>query len=306
MKNILLFGGTGFIGRHLVDELKYDDHITVISRNPAKYKGLFSDKIRLEKADFSNPGSLVRLFDKADAIINLAGENVGSRWTSARKQAIQNSRLDTDKLIVVAFNACTKKPAVVIQGSGMGVYGFETSDEPFTEDAPLGTTGFLTEVGIAHENALEPLKDKTRVIFLRTGLVLDGKGGALPMMAASFKIFLGGPMGNGKFWNSWIHIDDEVRAIRFLLENEQTEGAYNLTSPNPIRNKNFALALGKALHRPARFHTPAAFLKIMMGNMADELLLSGLKIIPKRLLDARFMFEFQHIEEALKEVYQNK
>lgn len=303
MKNILIFGGTGFIGRHLVDELKDDYRITVLSRNPDKHKQRFSDQIRLEKHDISKPGPLAGLFDESDAIINLAGENVGNRWTAARKQAIRNSRLDTDKLIVDAFNACAKKPAVVIQASGMGVYGFETSDDTFTEESPLGTKGFLTEVGIAHEKALEPLKNKTRIIFLRTGLVLDGKEGALPKIAASFKIFLGGPMGKGEFWNSWIHIHDEVRAIRFLLENRQTEGAYNLTARHPVRNKDFAKALGRALNRPAFFHTPTALLKITMKDMAGELLLSGLKVIPKRLPDAGFMFEFEYIKEAFWDIY---
>ena len=303
MKKILIFGGTGFIGRHLIDELKDDYQITVFSRNPAKHKGTFFEKIRLEKLNLSNPGSHILLFDEADAVINLAGENVGSRWSGSKKQAIRNSRLDTDKLIVEVFNVCTNKPSVVIQGSGMGVYGFETSSEAVTEDSPPGTKGFLTEVGIAHEQVLEPLKEETRVIFLRTGLVLHGKEGALPQMAMSFKLFAGGPMGSGKQWNSWIHIKDEVRAIRYLLENEQTRGAYNLTAPNPLQNKDFSKALGKALNRPSYLSTPAPFLKMMMGDMANELLLSGLKIIPKRLLEAGFQFQFEYIEEAFRDIY---
>ena len=299
MKTILIFGGTGFIGRHLVHELKDDYKVIILSRNPDSHANIFPDKVSVVK-----PESLVDLFDEADAIINLAGENVGSRWTDAKKRAIKYSRLDTDKLMTVAFNTCTNKPAVVIQGSGMGVYGFETSDEIFDEDSPLGTKGFLTEVGIAHEKALETLKDKSRLIYLRTGLVLDRKGGALPQMAMPFKIFAGGYSGNGKQWVSWIHIKDEVRAIRFLLENTKAEGAYNLTAPEPVRSKDFAIALGKALHRPSWFHSPATLLKLMMADMADELLLSGLKIVPKRLLDAGFKFQFETIEEALNEIYQ--
>jgi len=298
MKTILIFGGSGFIGRHLVHELKDDYRVTVLSRNPESHTTLFSDKVRVVK-----PESLVNLFNEADAVINLAGENVGSRWTSAKKRAIKYSRLDTDKLISVAFNTCHNKPAVVIQGSGMGVYGFETSDETFTEDSPVGAKGFLTKVGIAHEKALEILKNKTRLVHLRTGLVLDGKGGALPMMAMPFKFFAGGHSGNGKQWISWIHIKDEVRAIRFLLENTKAEGPYNLTAPKPVRSKDFATALGKALHRSSWFHSPAVLLKLMMADMADELLLNGLKIVPKRLLDAGFKFQFETVEEALNEIY---
>ena len=304
MKKIIIFGGSGFIGRHLVEELMDDYELVIFSRNPSQLAVEFAQQVKVEKIDLINFETLIPIFNDACGIVNLAGENVGSRWTISKKRAIKYSRLDIDKLIVEAFNACTKKPDVVIQGSGMGVYGFETSDDTFTEDSPFGKKGFLTEVGIAHEQALEPLKNKTRLIYLRTGLVLDGKGGALPQMAMPFRIFAGGHSGNGKHWVSWIHIKDEVRAIRFLLENTKTNGAYNLTAPNPVRNKYFAKALGKAMQRPSWIHAPAAFLKMMMADMADELLLSGLKIIPKRLLDAGFEFQFEHIEEALQDIYQ--
>ncbi len=185
----------------------------------------------------------------------------------------------------------------------MGVYGFTPSDEPVTEKTPPGTSGFLTEVGIAHEEALNPIKDQTRLVHLRTGLALHGKEGALPKMAASFRIFLGGPTGNGRQWVSWIHIRDEVRAIRFLMENEEARGPYNLTAPNPVRNVDFSKVLGKTLRRPSWLNTPAGFLHMVMKDMADELLLGGLKILPERLLEAGFRFQFETVEEALAEVY---
>lgn len=304
MKKIIIFGGSGFIGQHLINQLMGDYEIVIFSRNPSKLPVEIAQQVEVEKIDLVNSEMLIPIFNDAYGIINLAGENVGSRWTVAKKRAIKYSRLDTDKLIVEAFKACSKKPAVVIQGSGMGVYGFKISDNAFTEDSPFGKKGFLTEVGIAHEQALESLKDKTRLIHLRTGLVLDGKGGALPQMAMPFRIFSGGHSGNGKHWVSWIHIQDEVRAIRFLLENTKTNGAYNLTAPNPVQNKYFAKILGKAMRRPSWFHIPAALLKMMMADMADELLLSGLKIIPKRLLDTGFEFQFEHIEKALNDIYQ--
>ena len=306
MKRIAIFGGSGFIGSHLVRELKDDYRITILSRNPDKVKSLNHESVEIVKFDYSDPDLLIPLFEISDIIINLAGVNVGARWTESTKKAIRSSRLDTDKLIVEAFGACVDKPEVIIQGSGMGVYGFDPSDEEVTEKSPLGTSGFLTEVGIAHEEVLEPLKDKTRLIHLRTGLVLHGKEGSLPKMAASFKMFLGGPMGSGRQWTSWIHIKDEVRAIRFLMENEKTSGPFNLTAPGPVRNSDFSAALGKAMHRPSWLHTPTAFLHMIMKDMADELLLGGLKIVPERLLEAGFRFRFKHIEEALNELYQKK
>ena len=305
MKHILIFGGTGFIGRHLFENLKDNYHITIPSRNPQKYQHLNGERIRIVQMDQHKVDAFIKFFDEADAVINLAGENVGSRWSVSKKQAIRSSRLDTDKFIVDAFNACKQKPTVVLQGSGMGVYGFEKSDDPYTEESPLGTKGFLTEVGISHEQMLKPLERKTRLIYLRTGLVLDGKEGALPPMAMPFKLYGGGPVGNGLQWNSWIHIKDEVMAIRYLLENKRCEGAYNLTAPHPVTNNEFAKTLGKVLQRPSFFRVPSLFLKLGMGEMADELLLSGLKIIPKRLIDDGFKFKFEHIHNALGEIYNN-
>lgn len=303
MKNLLIFGGSGFIGRNLIKELSGNYNITVVSRNPDKQKNLFSSEIKFAQIDYSNPDEFASILNDTDAIINLAGENVGERWTNKKKQAIKNSRLNTDKFIVSAFNACSNKPEVIIQGSGMGVYGFGPSDEEFNENSPLGANGFLTEVGIAHEKSIAVLAKETRLVYLRTGLVLDGKDGALPQMAMPFKFFGGGPVDNGKQWNSWIHIKDEVRAIQFLLENPKASGAYNLTAPNPVSNKQFAKALGKAMHRPSSFPAPAFFLRLAMGNMADELLLSGVKVIPDKLTKAGFQFQYAHINNALEEIY---
>ncbi|RLD88103.1 MAG: TIGR01777 family protein [Bacteroidetes bacterium] len=306
MKHVVIVGGTGFIGRHLVNSLKNDWQVTVLSRNPEKNKALFDSSVHLAKLDAQNQEMLVPLLEQTYAVINLAGENVGSRWTKAKKEAIRNSRLDTDHLIVHAVLMCKQKPAVVIQGSGMGVYGFETTDKAITEKSPLGTKGFLTEVGIAHEEALKPIEDLTRVVYLRTGLVLHGTEGSLPQMAATFKMFLGGPMGSGRQWTSWIHIKDEVRAIRFLMENEKASGPFNLTAPHPVRNSDFSAALGKAMHRPVWLGTPAAFLRLVMKDMADELLLEGLNIIPERLLEEGFRFEFGYIEEAFRDLYSKR
>lgn len=299
MEHLVIFGGTGFIGRHLIDEVKGDYKITVVSRSPNNVAAGCDSKI----LHFEGIQSMANLFNETDAIINLAGENVGEKWTKKKKESIKNSRLNVDKLIVSAFELSDKKPHVIIQGSGMGVYGTKTSDAYYTEKSDPGGPGFLTKVGIDHEQAIAKLENQTRLVYIRTGLVLDGREGALPPMALPFKFFAGGPVGTGKQWLSWIHIKDEIRAIRFLLEKKNASGAYNLTAPNPVRQKYFAKQLGKTLNRPSFMPAPAFMLKMAIGEMADELLLNGRRVIPERLLKSDFQFNYFHIEEALKDIF---
>ena len=300
MKKLVIFGGTGFIGSHLVRLLSDDYEIVIPSRNPEKHKERFNDMAVLVPS--GNPDTLAPWFEGAAGIINLAGENVGGRWTKQKKEAIYNSRIQSDHLICKTFEKINDYPEVVIQGSGMGVYGTETSDEAVTEDSPLGTSGFLTKTGIDHETALEEINDKTRVMFLRTGLVMDSKEGSFPQFIQPFKFYLGGTMGKGNQWVSWITIDDEVEIIKFLLENDKAEGAYNLTAPNPVRQKEMAKIMGKVLHKPAAVRIPAFLLRLMMKDMADELILNGKKILPKRLVEAGYSFQHTDFEEAFRYV----
>lgn len=303
MKKIIIFGGSGFIGRHLLNELGEGYEIALMSRNPANLTADLPKAIRPHKIDFARPKKLYPYFEQADGIINLAGESVAGRWTEAKKLEIENSRIKIDRVILNTFNDTKNNIKFIIQGSGMGVYGLSRNEFRIDETSKLGKHGFLTRIGLTHEKTLAPLQDKTRVIFLRTGLVLDGEEGALPKMASAFKSGFGGPMGNGKQWNSWIHIKDEVCAIKFLIENQNASGAYNLTAPNPVKQKEFATILGAALNKPAFLKKPAFLLKMMMGEMADELLLKGLHVLPKRLLDEGFKFQFNTLEEAFKDIY---
>ncbi len=176
----------------------------------------------------------------------------------------------------------------------MGVYGMssEEADTPVTENTPLATNGFLAKVGVDNENAVKELEKLSRVVYIRTGIVLDGDEGALPQMARPYQFFMGGPFGSGDQWSSWIHIKDEVRAIKFLIDHKELKGPFNLTAPHPVTNSKMASAIGKALGKPAAIHTPAFVLKLMLGEMADELLLNGLKVVPKRLLKSGFEFRF--------------
>ncbi|MCF6169782.1 MAG: TIGR01777 family oxidoreductase [Bacteroidales bacterium] len=303
MKNIVIFGGSGFIGRHLMNELGKDYQFLVLSRDPAKLTVELPANAEAIKISFSNRNKLIPYFEQADGIVNLAGENVSGRWTEDKMREIEYSRMKIDRLILNTFEMARHNIRFVIQGSGMGVYGFSRNKMEIDEDAKLGRHGFLTKIGYAHEKSMRPLQDKTRLVYIRTGIVLDGKEGALPKMAKPFNFKLGGPLGSGKQWNSWIHIKDEVRAIRFLIENETSKGAYNLTAPNAVRQAEFAQLLGEALGKPSFLRKPSFLLRMMLGKMADELILRGLNIKPKRLLEEGFTFNFNTLEEALLDIY---
>jgi len=305
MQKIAILGGSGFIGRHLIDELDKDYEIVILTRSPEKHKSLESKNVDVVEASYDDPNSLSAIFSTVDGVVNLVGEGVGTRWTETKKEKIYNSRIHVGKMIAEAFHLASKKPAFLIQGSGMGVYGktAEIPDVAIAEETPLATDGFLTKVGIDNEKTVKELKNITRLVYVRTGIVLDGDEGALPQMSMPYKFFMGGPVGSGKQWSSWIHIKDEVRAIKFLIENTKLEGPFNLTAPNPVTNAEMAEAMGKALGKPAAIHTPAFALKLMLGEMADELLLNGLKVQPKRLLEAGFRFEYETIDAALKEIF---
>ena len=288
-----------------MDELGKDYEFLIPSRDPTKLQVKLPPNAQTLKLSFSNRNKLVPFFEEAEGIVNLAGENVSGRWTQEKKREIESSRLKVDRLILNTFDIANHNIRFVIQGSGMGVYGFSRSEIEIDESSILGRHGFLTKVGKEHEKSLRPLQDKTRLIFLRTGLVLDEEEGALPQLAKAFKYNLGGSMGSGKQWNSWIHIKDEVQAIKFLIESKTSSGAYNLTAPNAVRQAEFANILGKNLNKSSFLKKPSFLLRMMLGEMADELILKGLNIKPKRLLEEGFTFRFNTLEEALNDIYQN-
>lgn len=305
MKKVIIFGGSGFIGKHLVEELKDDYKIIVISRCQRTVAKQLKGSIDVERLRTGDLTKLSNLMEGAEAVINLAGENVGGRWTRKKMESIRKSRLDVDNIIVRAIRNTNKKPEVLIQGSAIGIYGLSRDNIDITEKTALGQRGFLTKVTISHENTFMQLEKLMRVVYIRTGMVLDAKKGALPKIAAPFRWFIGGKLGSGKQWNSWIHIVDETRAIRFLIENKSGHGAYNLTAPNPIKQKYLATEIGHTLNRPSFLPTPAFLLRFMFGKMADELLLNGLKILPERLIESGFKFNFETINTALSDIYGN-
>ncbi len=303
MERIVLFGGSGFIGKHAVKQLMGKYEIVIVSRHKRTTSEEFGEEVNVLRLRRSDISKITEQINGAAAVINLAGENVGERWTSSKMDKIKKSRLDVDSIIVRAVTNAEIKPKVVIQGSAIGIYGNSRNTIDINEETTLGQRGFLTKVAISHEEALNQLEKVTRVVYIRTGMVLGGDGGALPKLSAQFKLYLGGKLGSGNQWSSWIHIDDEVRAIKFLIENDSCSGAYNLTAPNPVTNKEFTKKLANTLKRPHFMSAPAFVLRLFLGTMANELLITGLKVIPTRLIDAGFKFKYSKIEDAFENIF---
>jgi uncharacterized protein (TIGR01777 family) len=292
---ILISGSTGFIGTAVVSALHHggDEVIRLVRTN---YSGgdphvtWDIDKGTIDQASLEG----------MDGVIHLAGENIGEgRWTSAKKTRIRDSRVKGTSLLCNSLSRCERKPRVVLSASATGIYG-NRGDELLDETSAHGT-GFLADVCKEWENATQPLRDAgVRVVQLRTAVVLSGSGGALAKMLTPFKMGAGGVVGPGTQYMSWIDIDDMVRALLFLMDNESVDGAYNLAAPNPVTNKDMTKKLARAVHRPAVFPMPAVALRALLGEMADALLLSSARVYPKRLLEAGFEFEYPELEQCLR------
>lgn len=300
---ILIFGGTGLIGSHLIEtELLQEHEVCVVSRRPDEAKKKFSNKVDAVAWVGKSTDRLQEKAEWADAIINLAGENLAKLWNKKTKQKIEKSRVETGLTIAGLINNSKDKPRTVIQASAIGYYGSDP-DATFNEDSAPGK-GFLADVIDKWEDSLDEIRsENVRKVFLRSGLVLSKEGGFLPKMILPMKLFVGGPIGSGQQWMSWIHLRDEVRAIRFLLENEAMRGPFNLTAPNPVQQKEFAETLGKAMDKPSWLPVPAFVLEASMGQMAKETVLASQRVIPDKLLDAGFEFVFTRLDEALKDIF---
>mgnify|MGYP000669316408 CR=1 FL=1 len=292
-KSILLTGATGLIGRAIVTKLSSQHKIVAVSRDPARAQRLFSDTPELTCVSLDEIDNL----DAYHAVINLAGEPIADkRWTEAQKEKICNSRWEiTEKLAKLILQA--EQPPIFISGSAVGIYGRQ-GNTPINETFIDYHQEFSHDVCKKWEDiALQA--NNTRVCILRTGIVLSEHGGALSKMLIPFRLGLGGPIADGKQFMSWIHIEDMVNGILFLLNNQSCNGVYNFTAPNPHTNEYFSLWLARRLQRPCFFRVPAFVLKTLMGESAD-LVLTGQKVIPQRLLDAGFEFQYPTLIEAFK------
>ena len=304
---VVITGATGFIGKALVKELSEAGYeIVVLSRNPDRGKELFGKGITTARWDGKSATGWGIYADGDYAIINLAGENIGTgRWTQAKKLSILESRLNAGKAVVEAAKLAQNKPKTVIQASAIGYYGSRL-DEIVDETSSPGK-GFLPEIAQEWELSTKEIGSLgVRHIIIRTGIVLGKDGGAFPRLLLPFRFFAGGPLGSGNQWFSWIHLEDEVRAIRFLIEKEDLQGIFNLTSPGHLRQKEFSKILGEVMKRPSWLPVPGFMLRLLMGEMAEELLLTGQRVAPKRLLEAGFTFLYPEAELAIQEILRGR
>lgn len=293
---VLVSGASGLVGRALILALEEDGHaILRLVRYPVRDPG--------EEMHW-NPyaGTIdVDSMPPFDAVIHLSGESIGGRWNAAKKRAIYDSRIRTTRFLAECMERMEQPPAVWLCASAIGYYG-NRGEETLAEDAEPGTT-YLASVCEDWEKATKPARDRgVRVVNMRLGVVLAEDGGTLPLMMRPFKMGVGGVIGNGKQYFSWIAIDDLVRAIVFTLHNESLSGPVNFVAPEPVTNRAFTKALGRAIKRPTLFRTPAFALRAVLGQMADELILASTRVVPKKLTDAGFEFEHKEIEEALRSV----
>jgi uncharacterized protein (TIGR01777 family) len=302
-----MIGATGFIGKPLFDKLIERGHeLYVFTRNEAKARQKLSDQARFIQWRSNEYIVLQEYAHKVDAVINLAGENLAAkRWTGDQKRNILASRVNIGKAISFALDKSKDKPYLLIQGSAIGFYGYSQS-YTYREGMPVGE-GFLPMVTKQWEDSVRHVDDRnTRKVFIRSGVVLGKAGGMLPKMMLPFRFFLGGYPGSGDQWLSWIHIDDEVKAIVTLLEAENSAGVYNLTAPNPVTMRQFAKTLGKVMGRPSWTRVPGFLMEAVMGDMARETILSGQKVLPSRLQEHGYQYDHPQLEEALEDILQKK
>ena len=290
---VVVTGGTGLLGAALVARLRLGLHeIIVLSRTPHRTGQVHWDAQ-------SSTGGWTQHLDGADAVIHLAGESLsGWRWTARRMARIRDSRVLSTRALVTAIKAATRPPAVLISGSAIGYYG-PHGDEPLAEDSPPGSD-FLANVCVEWEREAMAAAAVTRVVTIRTGLALDRTDGALPRMALPFRFFIGGPLGSGQQYVSWIHRDDWVQMVHWAIHDDQVSGPLNVTAPNPVPNHAFAKALGRALHRPAVVPVPERALQLALGPEMASMLLQGQRVLPAKAESLGFQFKYPQLEPALK------
>jgi uncharacterized protein (TIGR01777 family) len=297
---VVVTGGTGLIGSELVASLAADRHeVIVLSRSPERARPMPTG-IRVVGWDARTAQGWGHLVDGADGIVNLAGASIAGLWTGSRKRRILESRLNAGRAVVEAVEAAEVKPRVLVQSSGVGYYG-PRGDEEVTEESAPGVD-FLASVAVDWEGVVAPAAAMgVRVAYARSAMVMSLGGGAFPFMVWPSRLFVGGRQGDGQQWLPWIHMADEVGAIRFLLENDSAQGPFNLVAPQPIRNAQLNALLGRTLQRPCWLHLPAFFFRILLGEMST-LLLAGQRAIPKRLQELGFEFRYPEAEAALRQV----
>ena len=292
---IAVTGGSGLIGTALVQRLlSRGDDVLVLTRDASRVRAG-----RPLVWDGKTQGPWSAEVADADAVVNLAGENIGGgRWTPERKRRLVDSRIDATRAVVEAMRAKTGHRRTFVSTSATGFYGLR-GDELLDESASAGT-GFLADLTKRWEEAARVAEPLARLVILRFGVVIAGSGGALAKMLPPFRLGAGGPIGNGRQWMSWVDLGDAVRAVEWAIDEETASGVYNVTSPAPVRNADFARTLGRVLRRPAIMPAPAFALRLALGEMADEVLLNGQRVVPGRLTSQGFPFSRPGLEDSLR------
>jgi uncharacterized protein (TIGR01777 family) len=293
---IVVAGGSGFLGRALVAHLGGEGHqLRVLTRTPR-------DAHDVAWSPGGGAADWVAEIADADAVINLAGEPIAEgRWSAARKQAIRSSRRHATRALVAAIQAVPRPPRVFISSSAVGIYG-NRGNEPVTEESTPGSD-FLASVCLDWEAAARDAAVTSRLVLIRTGLVLAREGGALPRLALPFRFYAGGRLGSGRQYVSWIALDDWMAMVAWALEQNAVTGPLNLTAPQPMTNAQFARVLGRVIHRPAAMPTPAFALRLALGEMADAMILGGQRVLPAKAQALGYQFRYSDLEAALRAVY---
>jgi len=297
---ILITGGTGFVGTQLTTRLIQEgNEVTILTRSRKGTQKVTSGISYLE-ADPTQKGPWQEAIKNHDAVINLAGASIFAKWTEEYKKAIRESRVSTTRNIVEGMPSHPPKPFTLFSTSAVGYYGF-CGDEELTEESPHGED-FLARMAVEWEGEALKAKDKgARVVITRFGIVLGEKGGALSQMIPLFKKYIGGPIGSGRQWFSWVHINDLAEAFAFLMKHPEISGPVNLCAPNPVRNKDLAKALGKVLNRPSFMPAPGFLVKLVLGEFGS-VILEGQRVIPRMLLQNGFVFKYPDIYTALQSI----
>ncbi len=297
---IVITGGTGLIGQALAANLAGDGYeVIVLSRSPEQAQSLPTG-VRAVRWDARTASGWAALADGARAIVNLAGATISKRWTASYKQQIRSSRLSAGRAVVEAVEQAVVKPKVVIQSSGVGYYG-PCGDESVAEDSAAGRD-FLGQLAVEWEASTAAVETSgVRRAVIRSGAVLSTQGGAFPLLILPFRLFAGGPLGSGRQWLPWMHIADEVRAIRFLIENENAHGPFNLVAPETLTNREMSRLLGRVMKRPAIVPAPAFAIRLLLGEMST-VVLDGQRAVPHRLQELGFAFQFPEAEAAVRDL----
>ncbi|MBM4127368.1 MAG: TIGR01777 family protein [Nitrospira sp.] len=300
--NVVITGGTGFIGQALCATLLQSGHsVSVFTRNPEQHRHQSGVGAKQVLWNGESTGDWERVLEGADAVINLAGAPIAdARWTPARKQLLINSRVHTTRIIVDAMSRRSSKPRVLISASGIGYYG--ASDDRVLEEGSVRGQGFLADLCLAWEaEALRAAEFGARVVTLRTGMVLEQDGGALPKMLLPFRLFAGGPIMPGTQWVSWIHRRDHIGLIQWALANNHVSGPLNAVAPEPVTMKTFCEVLGRVLHRPSWLPVPGIALNILLGELGT-LMTTGQRVVPARAVAGGYPFQYPTLESALQAI----